>query len=499
MLDENKTTFKQTRKLETAGLKSCWQLPTNPHRLVQPLLNLYIQFLKEPTRGKLLAVLFLILPWNLGKHLEVIGSFVNGLLVPYLIPVLYLQDALIILIVVLGLLEKNSIGVFGRLFFLFMTASLLSTSFADRTVPSVYFCCRLGVYFLFFVTSRDLFTRSFIRRSFFTLGIANLLLLCILGLTQFNKQASVFNNYLIFGEQPYNIYTPFIAKERFDGVTKIPPYGLFEHPNIFAGYLVIFLTFFSSCLLGLRAGSLLGKIGWVTFRLAGIGLLALGLHVLSLTKSTTAWVAMLSGLLALIFFRLDVWGRLKNRSGCYFARERKTIPSVLCRRLVVLIGVGIVITGLAFPCVEDVALKVLPTDSNQSTLSVQRRTGLLNASYQMFLEKPFFGWGINSFTYSSQSYYKDSVLVRFYQPVHNIFALVLVETGIFGFFFFLSLIFYALYRTAKYKNPLYSVVLMQIIFLASFDHYFFTIHQTLVLFILTLLLALTYTETTDCL
>lgn len=455
---------------------------TNPQHLIQPLLNLYRSFCKEPAGGKLrcfrkllIAVVFFTLPWNLGKHVEGSFSFVGTGLVSYLVPTLYLQDLLITGVLLVSLFcrynyvrntcDKRLVIFPVRFFFLFLFSCLLSLFFTSRLVPSVCFIVRFLLYFLFFIASVDLFFDRFVRNAFFVSIVVNVFLLSFLGFVQFSRQSSVFNNYLFFGEQPYNIYTPFIAKESFNGIARIPPYGTFEHPNIFAGFLVISLTFV--------VGRFLKQTSKPAWSLAGLIFTVLfGFYILLLTKSYSAWVALLLGILLIV--------RLK--------------PSAL-----LVISTATLLLGLFFPLFKGRALAVLPTDSILSALSVERRSGLLTASYRMFSQKPFFGWGPNSFVYSFEPFYTRADSVRFLQPVHNVYILIASEVGVFGAVFFVSLTLFAIYYSACRGNPLYSVVLVQIVFLSSFDHYFLTIHQTQFLFILTLLLALTYTKGTDCL
>ncbi len=423
-----------------------------------------------------MAVLFFILPWNLGKHFEVGSSYMNGILIPYLIPTIYLQDILVALITGINLARRRvardgsrQLAVSTRLFFLFLLSCFISVFFASRVVPSCYLVCRVVLYFLFFVSSQSLFKRAFVRQVFFVSLTANLFLISLLGTVQFKNQAAVFKNYLYFGEQPYNNYTPFIAKESYGGIVKIPPYGTFEHPNILAGYLLISLTLVFGC-------TLRRSIWPLRFRISTFIILLFSLYVLFLTKSYTAWAALLPGVL-LFVDRLPAYRRSAAGLG---------------------LGAGIVLLGLVFPLLKNQAWRLLPADSILSVLSVERRSNLLTASYRMFLEKPLFGWGINAFTYSFEPFYTSTGVVRFLQPVHNVYALIAAEIGIFGAAFFLSLIFYAIYQSGRFGGQLYSVVLVQILLLSSFDHYFFTIHQTLLLFILTLLMSLTYTGGTDC-
>ncbi|MBU1970675.1 hypothetical protein KJ605_02820, partial [Patescibacteria group bacterium] len=232
--------------MEKLQVRKITGLYTNPQRLLSPLLYLYKEFSKKNTSEKLLISLFFILPWNLGKHFEIPSSYINGILIPYLIPTLYFQDILLVGIIFSNLV-KSRLSFFNhafnrlfivRIFVLFMFACLLSIFFSSRSFPSWYLFGRFLLVFVFMLSSAKLFATSFIRRAFFLAIIVNLLLVCLLGVVQFARQSSVFHNYLFFGEQPYSGFTPFIAKESYQGVAKIPPYSVFMHPNILAGFVV---------------------------------------------------------------------------------------------------------------------------------------------------------------------------------------------------------------------------------------------------------------------
>ncbi|MDC0449238.1 hypothetical protein OAL67_01385, partial [bacterium] len=68
--------------------------------------------------------------------------------------------------------------------------------------------------------------------------------------------------------------------------------------------------------------------------------------------------------------------------------------------------------------------------------------------------------------------------IRFNQPVHNIFILTQLESGIFGLFFFVMLLTICVKKALVSRHTLLLISLIQIMFLGSFDHYFITIHQT---------------------
>jgi len=499
------STFKQSRSTETTAGSQKSKKPTYPQYLIQPLLNLYINFKTESAGGKILTLLFFILPWNLGKHFEVADSFVKGVLSPYLTPTLYSQDILtgVLLlwfitrcVFVRGSLPNGEVRVMPvkypaiRLPLLFLLSCFFSLFFSDRLLPSIYFFCRIILYFALLSICVGLFKKRSTSQLFLASLAINSLLLCFLGLRQFANQRAVFNNYLFFGEQPYSIYTPYIAKESCNGVAKIPPYGLFEHPNIFAGYLCIALTF----LLGIFIHRVFSgrSFGYLVPIVVPLGL---GLHVLLLTRSFTGIYAFVLG--ATLFIVYVAVREVFLRVG-----RSVVVHGLACKSsflFPILLGFSIILSGLLFPFFDNFAGKFLPDDSILSALSVDRRTALLESAGKLVAEKPFYGWGLNSFVYTFQQFYTPVGVVNFVQPVHNVYALVASEVGIIGAVWFVLLSLYGVFYSFRQGSPVYGVVLLEIIFMSSFDHYFFTIHQTFLLFILTLGFALTYTKSTDCL
>jgi hypothetical protein len=95
----------------------------------------------------------------------------------------------------------------------------------------------------------------------------------------------------------------------------------------------------------------------------------------------------------------------------------------------------------------------------------------------MFLNYPVFGIGLNNFVPAMAGNLTIGPS-RFLQPVHNIFLLVLSETGLTGLIGLFVLIVYPMTRL---KNLLPWLI---IIFLGLFDHYFLTLPQGYRLFFL---------------
>jgi O-antigen ligase len=88
---------------------------------------------------------------------------------------------------------------------------------------------------------------------------------------------------------------------------------------------------------------------------------------------------------------------------------------------------------------------------------------------------PLFGVGPGNFV----TFIND---FRFIQPVHNIFLLIFSESGLFSFVFFVLIMALATKQSlTKGYFSLFLISLLQVTFEGSLDHYFWTIHQTLLL------------------
>ncbi|MDP1710319.1 MAG: hypothetical protein Q8L46_00030 [candidate division WWE3 bacterium] len=129
-----------------------------------------------------------------------------------------------------------------------------------------------------------------------------------------------------------------------------------------------------------------------------------------------------------------------------------------------------------------------------SDFSVTRRLELLGSAAAMVGSSPLTGIGLGQFTRALPSFGVPSGLSLFIQPVHNVFALIAAESGLFALLAFLALLFFALRQTFRERRWLLSISLLQIIFLGTFDHYFYTLPQGLFLFSLILGLSFSYAD-----
>lgn len=399
---------------------------------------------------KLFYLLILLLPINLGKHFEYSFSYVWGLLVDYLVPTLFVQDILVLLILIFWIAERGFpkkdqiLKVLKRgeiqvlIFFIF--SLFLSTLSAQSFEPSLYFFGRTLLYvglflYVVFEGTEGAFSKIL---EMFSISIV---FLGVLGVLQYIRQGAVFNDYLFFGEQPYSFSTWNIARETILGVSKVASYGTFRHPNTFGGFLAIVLVWIFSNVKEKKEYS-------VPF--------VLGLVALVFTLSYTSWAALVIGLMLYKFFLSEG------------PKTKSWVASVVFIFTSLLLFLPAL--GEEFP-----SLNRYP--------SFYRRSNLLSATYEMTDINPLFGVGANNFTVLVDNYMPKSPDLRFTQPVHNIFMLIFTESGIFTFISFISLLYLGIKRSLK---PKYFVVplisLLQILLLGSLDHYLYTANQTQLLF-----------------
>ncbi len=229
-----------------------------------------------------------------------------------------------------------------------------------------------------------------------------------LAILQFIKGGTL--GFWILGERSFSITTPGIAKFNFQGLEFLRPYGTFSHPNVLAGYILV-----ASLLL---KSKITYFVGWLA---------------LLLTMSRTAILA--GVMLSLIFLR---------------------------KKLLIFL----IILSLLSPILFIRFSSLFSYDS----LTILRREELVISSWNLFLQNPIFGVGLNNFIPSQQ----DLVVgpSRFLQPVHNIFLLALSETGLIGLIGLISLFGVPFLKLNSKPYALYPIL-----FLGLFDHYFLTLPQ----------------------
>jgi O-antigen ligase len=416
---------------------------------------------------RVFLVLAFLLPANLGKHYVLKDSYVYGRLVDYLIPTIYVQDILVVLLLALcfvSILQSAAtlktfrsifLSRFGQLLLLFIFTLFLSALGAERTLLSLSSVVRTALYgFVCLFMVANFTPADFVR--FMRVSMCSVFLLSILGVAQFFKQGSVFNNYLALGEQPYSALSRGVIEERVFGKVFVPPYGLFRHPNVFGGYLSIFLVWVLSFHLQ-RAQIFEGS---PFIKKATVPVFILGGACLLLTLSFVAYLSLFLGVMFLFGYKF-------------------------LHKYMFVLGVVLFVFLMALPLVKpDISVATLPSGHlvlpSINRASFYRRANLLLASQNIIQKNILFGVGYSLFTVyveDASVSYRDPFSIRFVQPVHNIYALLFAEAGLFSLGIFLWL-FLTAFKQAYVQKSSLLITLFQVLLLGCLDHYLLTQPQT---------------------
>lgn len=254
-------------------------------------------------------------------------------------------------------------------------------------------------------------------------------------------------------------------------------HGSLPHPNVLAGWLVIGLFI----LLGLAYRFAIQKKSfwkalhpnfWLNiFIYWSCVVMVTGLFF---TFSREAWLALILGL---AFFWIVVL--VRKQSAIFY--------KLLATGLATIIVLSVIFWPL-------LSTRLLAQDRLEIK-STQQRTIYLEQSFQLVKKHPLLGVGISNYTLAVRNEIDPDLKSWDYQPVHNIYLLVLTELGIVGFIVFLWLIWIIVkkfiiynleFRSVPIFNIQYSIsifaVMIAILIIGFFDHYFWTLHFGIMVF-----------------
>lgn len=363
-------------------------------------------------RALVTAALVFVAPLNLFWQIPIGSAYVAGLRIDYLIPKLFMSwlMALGVLLTTRTAIFKNLLQIARDNWFLCLVGVIICIGqfFTERPMSSVIYCTWLiaAVMLIFGLKSMPRFKQGIAWGSSFALSLQ-----LLLGYWQLITQHS-FAAYHWFGES--NISSWFgIAKGVWFGREIALPYGSTAHPNILANTIVVlwWLTWlgFKTALHSAKQTNinLMLKIGWLIFSLACLGL------VISTQSLTGIFAAGIAGILVVA------------------TQKHSLISNTLVQRIA---WFAIVII-----CVVPIGMWLFRSHSFSPTqqLSWTRRTVLFEQAIMTIRQHPLFGSGLTQSTIFFSRVGGTSEIVRFVQPVHNIFWLWLTETGIVGMTFVL--------------------------------------------------------------
>ncbi len=260
-----------------------------------------------------------------------------------------------------------------------------------------------------------------------------------------------------------------------EGERWLRAYGSLPHPNMLAGFLVIGVMFL--IYLSFIAQKRSQRIFVLT------SLLAI-LPAIFFSFSRSAWIALVFslGILGLWLYRhrYYLWG--------------KTFFKIVFLILLILSILG---ANLWQPL-----LTRLTGEQDLEVASIYLRVAFTKQAWQLIKDSPILGQGIGNYTLGVFEKINASWPGYYYQPVHNLYLLILAELGILGaavFGLILILLFCQLFKKAegtltsprlRLEKIIVFLALLSILIISLLDHYFWTLYFGVMIFWLILALNL---------
>lgn len=412
-----------------------------------------------------LFLLILFLPVQLGKHFWPDFSFLLGIRVDYLSPTLYITDIFAGLLFISWLVKKiknkqfNRPSLPGYIFLCIFLYFFLTVIISEHLLNGLYHLLKFleFVFISYYVTLYISTEKRF--ETIVTYLSCGVIFSSILAVCQFINQGSIGSFLYYLGERSFSSQTPGIANASVDGQLILRPYATFPHPNVLAGFLltVIILVFF-------QISQQKTKIKQLIY----VGTLLLGTSALLLTMSRIAlmvWFIILLGTAVVIGYRAFIMKR----------KRVKVLTIFFVSSAILVIGIFI----------SPVGSRIMQTSLTEE--SVVQRKLLIDSSIKIWQQHPLVGTGLGNFLAALSAISQPLSLTQYLQPVHNIYLLIAVETGVIGLVIFLLVIgitYRHLFFLVKKNNMYISLlfVFSAVLLIGFFDHYFLTLQQGQLLF-----------------
>lgn len=391
-------------------------------------------------------LLIFILPTQLALHFWPKYSFIYGIRVDYLSPAIYLTDTLFFLIFAIWLVRnfktllkdvaKHKTTVL--LFLSFVLLNILSSISWEIALIKWIRIIEFIMLSYYVIKRKDIFKNITISKILFY----SLLFCSLIGIIQTVSGKSLGGPFYWFGERNFSIFTPGISLANIFGITYLRPYSTFSHPNSFAGFLgvvLIYLTF--------NRPNINKYIFWAGFILMSLTFI--------LTFSLGAHLSMAASLFVFLIYK------------------RKTINT----NLISFVLIGVFLLSLIILIFS----KGIGDSGFANYSSISERLNLNVIAGKIISANWFSGIGLNNFFLKEIDYMSITSSVWLIQPIHNIYLIVLTETGLPGFILLFIFLLSVSRKLINQSHKYYILIFLYIIFTGVFDHYWFTIYQNLIL------------------
>lgn len=369
----------------------------------------------------LIYIFFLIS--QLGRHFWPEWSFISGIKIDYLSPTVYFLD-LIWLSIFLEKSKKSDFRFKHGETWVILGLAILNIVLAKRWQLAVYGWLRMGQFWWtvrYFSQKKKEIKRILVRVIPWWIAIET-----FLGLAQVVTGGSIGGLYYWLGERRFDYMSLGVARISWFDSQYIRAYGTFSHPNSLAGFILVAMMIWNrnAYMRSVLTENRLRK--WIVNWIGVVGLLITGSRMVWFTGSLILFI----------------------RSKVKFGWK--------------LVGLGLVMMTWAFLATN------MEVVGGWSVSSTDLRWKLFKSSLEIFKGNWLFGVGVDNFLVNLPNFMTD---YWWLQPVHNIFMLGLVETGVVGMWMILRRVI----KSVDFGK--YGWVWLVIILTGMFDHYWLTLPQ----------------------
>lgn len=400
--------------------------------------------------GLFLLAIFL-LPWQTQLILAV-GS-VSGYPSPFAVLGVYVVEVMLLFVFLLRMHKGSNTKIRGinKALYLFLAAAFFSLTLSRfSSIGWFHMIHVLSAALLFFLLDDERTQMKSVLIAF----LLGLIVPVLFGWFQVLTGVSPAST--LFGTAAKDAQTLGVAVVETTVGRTLRAYGTFPHPNIFGGYLVVGVVI----------------LGWLARRMKSKRDLAVMLFFASILGSTfvitfsrSAWLGILIG---------------ASVSTALMLKQKKKLP----RRLVWVVGMGCVSVLATIIIFHSQVFARFNPSLRLEAISIEERTSQYQTFGNVFFASPILGVGPNAYTFTL-SEQDPGQPVWAYQPIHNVFLLILAELGLVGFLFFLfwisrigrmSLMF------VRTPDGMFALTLgVSLIVIGFFDHYLWSLWPGLAL------------------
>lgn len=367
-------------------------------------------------------------------------TYIDGLRVDYLSPVISLGN-IIALILVFLFWKTRSSG--WQLHIPLLIILLVCVNILFSLLPLLSLYRWISLFLIIFAIKNILKGDKYVQEIFLGLALGTCVQL-ILVMLQFFSQSSIQGLWYWLGERALYPWMPDIAQLSLYGRQFMRPYGTFSHPNAMAGFFLAVHFLLQSNKLRIFKEEKWAQHLFLS-SLRYITIIASALLVLMSFSRTAITVF-------IVLHIILVW-RDPTYRWCRFCQIVRPIM-LLAVGAVFLQGQGDIFTS-------------------------EKRWYLIKHALEVFWSHLITGtgWGASVVT-TAGNYFQN---IPLYQPVHNIYLLWVVETGIVGAL--IAIYFLVKYRSQLWRGLATSVPFIAILLTGLNDHYWLTQPQNIALFV----------------